>query len=320
MRGQMDYLLSVCHFKGFLDSYLLENRAVSERELLLPPEARVEVYAYLVSLYNGPGRRYRYDYFRNNCATRIRDILLGEGSVIPRLQKPAHEAEYTFRSAYGSLYLENEPWLMFGLDLLMGARLDRPISFEEEMYLPCLLEKNLSECRFSDSGNPLLGEEISLLNNCPEERERWTFLYGPVGVFSGVFFLLAVLLFVLRGRLCLLRVLSSVVHTVIGLTGVLLLLMWFCTEHYWTGANWNLLWVSPLYLIPAFMHGGCARDLIVYVLTVVSVLTMALQSFLPQPFNAADIPIVAILVLPAVEIYLNHLKAQRHEKMHEKKD
>ncbi|MBQ0006344.1 MAG: DUF4105 domain-containing protein [Alistipes sp.] len=306
MRGQMDYLLSVCHFEGFLDSYLLENRAVSERELLLPPESRMKIYTHLVSLYNGSGRRYRYDYFRNNCATRIRDILLGEGSVIPRLQKPAHEAEYTFRSAYGSLYLEEEPWLMFGLDLLMGARLDRPISFEEEMYLPCLLEKNLSECRFADSGSPLLGEEIPLLGDCPEERGRWTFLYGPMSVFSAVFLFLAVLLFVLRGRPCFLRMLSSLVYTVIGLTGVLLLLMWFCTEHYWTGVNWNLLWANPLYLIPAFMHGGRARNWMVYILTSMSVLAVALQFFIPQPFNDADIPIVAIMALPAVGIYMEH--------------
>lgn len=311
MKGQMDYLLSVCYFKGFINSYLLENRAVHERELLLSPECRMKVYAYLVSLYNGPGCRYRYDYFRNNCATRIRDILLGEKSVVPPLERPVYESEYTFRSAYGSLYLEDVPWLMFGLDLLMGSRLDRPISFEEEMYLPCLLEKNLSKCRFADSGSPLLGEETLLLGNQPVEKGKWAFLSGPVCVFSGVLLLLAVLLFFLRSKPCFMRGFSSLIHGIVGLTGVLLLLMWFATEHYWTGANWNLLWASPLYLVPVFMREGQARDMVVYILTGISILTISLQAFIPQPFNAAVIPMVAIMALPAVGTYLNYVLSKK---------
>jgi len=304
MRGQMDYLLSVCYFKDFIASYAWENRAVYEREIYLTPEDRIRVYTSLVTSYQGPGRRYRYDYFRNNCATKIRDIFIGPKSVIPRLTEPSHEPVYTFRSAYGSLYLPEVPWLMFGLDMVMGARLDRPISFDEEMYLPCLLEDNLSKCRFEESGAPILGERETLLDNEPVPVGSWEFLTEPLCLFSSICLLFFILFFSLPNRKRYVRIVSSFIHSVIGLTGILMLLMWFCTEHYWTGPNWNLLWASPLYLVPVFVREGGTRRILIYVLTGVSVLAMLFTGFIPQQLNSAVIPIVAMLLLVAVGVYI----------------
>jgi len=304
MRGQMDYLLSVCYFDAFIDSYRQENRSVSEREFLLEPYDRMMVYAYLVSSYNGSARRYRYDYFINNCATKIREIFIGPKSVIPKLSTPSHTASYTFRTAYGNLYLPDVPWLMFGLDMLMGARLDRPISFNEEMYLPCLLESNLSGCTFEDSGKPLLGESVTLLENTPSEEGDFVFLTDPVWIFSGICILFFLLFILVRDKGKFVRIFSSVVYSTVGLTGVLMLFMWLGTEHYWTGPNWNLLWAGPLYLVPVFMRRGRARWIIICILTAISVLTMLFQFWIPQQFNPADIPIVILLVMLAKGEYL----------------
>jgi len=303
MRGQMDYVLSVCWYDAFIDSYRQDNRAVTERELLLDSNERMMVYAALAAVYNGPGRRYRYDYFLNNCATKIRDILIGPKSVVSELSTPTHVPEYTFRTAYGDLYLYDVPWLMFGLDMLMGARLDRPISFDEEMFLPCLLEENLSKCRFKKSGAPILGERNILLDNNPASCGRWKFLTEPMCLFSSICLLFVILFFPVANRKLYVRIVSSVIYTIVGLTGILMLLMWLCTEHYWTGPNWNLLWASPLYLVPVFMREGMARRILIYVLTGISVLAMVLRSFLPQQLNSADLPIVAILLFVAVGIY-----------------
>lgn len=315
MRGQMDYLLSACYYQDFIRSYLLDNRAVSERELLLAPDDRMKVYATLVNAWQGPGRRYRYDYFRNNCATKIRDILLGSTSVIPELSTPEHTPEYTFRTAYGNLYLYDVPWLMFGLDMLMGSLLDRPISFTEEMYLPCLLESNLSECAFLADGKPLLSEREILLENEPVEKNALAeCLTSPVAVFSALCAIFVLLFLVARDKRKMVRISSSVIHVIIGLVGVLMLFMWFGTEHYWTGANWNLLWASPLYLIPVFMRGSRTREWFIYVLTGISVLTMALQCFIPQHLNWADMPIVVLLVLTAAGTLLTRPSTYKKSK------
>lgn len=304
MRGRMDYLLSACYYQDFIQSYLLDNRAVSERLLLLEPDDRVKVYSMLLTVWKGAGRRYRYDYFNNNCATKIRDILLGPKSVVPSLARPPHAPEYTFRTAYGDLYLYDVPWLMFGLDMLMGARLDRPISFDEEMFLPCLLEENLSMCRFEESGAPILGERKIILDNNPVSGGKWKFLTEPLCLFSTICLIFVILFFPIADRKRYVRIVSSFIYTVVGLTGILMLLMWFCTEHYWTGPNWNLLWAGPLYLVPVFMGRSHLRSILICVLTAISVLTMIFQFLIPQQFNPADIPIVVLLLMLAAGEYL----------------
>jgi len=304
MRGQMDYMLSACYFQDFIQSYLLDNRAVSERELLLEPADRIRVYSTLLTVWKGTERRYRYDYFKNNCATKIRDLLLGPKSVIPALDKPSHTPEYTFRSAYGALYLYDVPWLMFGLDMVMGARLDVPVSFEDEMYLPCLLERNLADCRFEDGGGPVLGERVVLLDNEPAVKGKFEWVTSPMSLFCGLCIVFGLLFAFVRNRGRMVSIVSSFVYAAVGLTGILMLFMWFCTEHYWTGPNWNLLWAGPLYLVPVFMRTGRARTLLVFVLTFISALTMIFQFLIPQQFNRADIPIVVLLLMLAAGEYL----------------
>jgi hypothetical protein len=56
-------------------AYNRDNRAVEIQELALTPAQRVVVRDYIAWNMREENRFYRYDYFRDNCSTRVRDVL-----------------------------------------------------------------------------------------------------------------------------------------------------------------------------------------------------------------------------------------------------
>jgi hypothetical protein len=71
----LDYMLSVTTFDRFLMEYNYNRRGVREQILDLSPEQTMEMYKFLQINYLPQNRFYRYDFFYDNCATRIRDAM-----------------------------------------------------------------------------------------------------------------------------------------------------------------------------------------------------------------------------------------------------
>ena len=83
-------------------------------------------------------RYYRYDFLQDNCATRIRDIFeKGEFSFRDTLTGETYRDELT-------RMVGDKRWMMFGIDLLLGARVDREITAREAEFLPDRLSENLA--------------------------------------------------------------------------------------------------------------------------------------------------------------------------------
>jgi len=301
MKGRLDYMLSVVPFDAFANAYRRENRSVDECVLDLTPEQAAAVYVFLVNNYQGRSRFYRYDYFSDNCATRIRDIFVGPesvtGGVLPEGQNPL----YTYRTAIGGLCIGDEKWLQFGLDILLGARIDKPLSVEEEMFLPCLLEKHLLECRDIASGDKILSgktEIVACRLTGPTRMERvLRACTSPVVVFTVlcVVFCLLILFSTSRNKVAV--CFSRAVPLLFGLVGVLVLFMWIGTDHYWTKDNWNLLWADPLFLVPAVIRRGRPREISLCVLSAAALVPVLFRGVIPQQLNPAVLPLVLLMVL-----------------------
>ena len=74
-RRKVDYYLSKAQMENFSYEYIAENRSVVEQVLNLTPEQKDKLYLALLNNYKPENRAYRYDFFFDNCATRIRDIF-----------------------------------------------------------------------------------------------------------------------------------------------------------------------------------------------------------------------------------------------------
>ena len=85
IKGKLTYTLGRQYFSDFLFEYEMENRSVKEQVLRLDKNSRDRLFNFLEKNYRPENRDYAYDFFFNNCATKIRD-LIGENGLISGIQ------------------------------------------------------------------------------------------------------------------------------------------------------------------------------------------------------------------------------------------
>jgi hypothetical protein len=165
-RGRLDYMLGVYSYKSFLQEYLYENRSVISQKINLSPDQLIKLLSLLDDNMKKENRFYRYDFFMDNCATRIRDIL--ENVVGTDLVYPQEELDktVTYRMRLDEYQKGKFSWLDVGIDFLLGSPADKPCGFRESMFLPDYLQSNLSEAKVrTENGSiSLLGRREVILD------------------------------------------------------------------------------------------------------------------------------------------------------------
>lgn len=248
LKGNLSYWLSVSTLERTLEVYRAFNRSVSVQELSVSPETALAIEAFLHENAKPENSHYRYDYYRDNCATRIRDVLdrhLG-GRLAAASQGPA---PLTYREHTRRLTVQ-APFLFFGLDLAMGPLIDHPATEWEAMFLPEKVEAKLMQLT-DEQGAPLVKRQRVLFDSkrppIPETAPGYRWGWLIVGV------LLGAALYGLghgRGRLFALAQAAglALVGTLTGVLGSLLLVLWLLTDHAVTYWNQNVL-LCPIWAL-----------------------------------------------------------------------
>ena len=246
LRGKLPYYLSVDPFSRFLADYAFQEREVAEQILNLSGGEATEIFLFLENNLRPENRAYPYDFIRDNCTTRIRNLFHKQ------LQPEALQKEITEHSAREHLLqcLNPLPWTGLGINLLLGARVDQPLDAYQTMFLPALLMEQMANSHYSASQLPLVKETRILLQGKQSTRP------SPI---TGPLLLLTLLLAVSIGaalfpaKLSVAnRLFDRMLFGAIGLIGCVIAFMWFVSIHYGTSLNWNLLLLSPVCLLYAF--------------------------------------------------------------------
>ena len=146
VRGQMQYQLVALPFARDLAYYRDTGRGVGIQWLDLEPAQALRLAAALAENAKPQNARYDYDYFTDNCSTRVRDALdmaLG-GRLRPQLA--AHARDNTYRSEAVRL-ASPAGWMWLGFDLGLGPFADRPLSLWQEAFVPMRLADSLRRPR-----------------------------------------------------------------------------------------------------------------------------------------------------------------------------
>lgn len=299
LRGDLNYFLSVTSFQQFKRSYDATGRGISEQTLSLTPLQAAELYSFLTDNYKPSNRYYLYDFLQDNCATRIRDIFdrSKDFSIKDTLTGTTYRDELT-------RLVGDRRWMMFGIDLILGARVDREITVRETAFLPDRLSEVLMNYSNTElEGTPLASAGSTLSSPAPEPG-RWMDILSKASSPFTVFTLLFVLylVFYLRSgnKWKFMSICSTVLYIILGLGGVIICLMWFATNHVWTADNWNLLWMNPLFLIPVCMPSCWAKNMIIDLLAAVAGIGLICSWLLPQTFHPATAVIILLTVLMAL--------------------
>jgi hypothetical protein len=301
-RGKLNYKLSISYFRDFVYSYTMDNRSVYEQEMNFTEEQKQQYWAFLTNNYLPQNRFYLYDFFFDNCATRIRDGVEATFPNQVRFNISKFDEDMSFRNLI-DLYLPPQPWGDFGIDLALGARIDREATPYEYMFLPNYLSKGFANATLTEKGQtvPLVGEVKVIFERQPVDFSPGFFTPTVLlWVFFAVVLALTVMDFVKRRRS---RVLDMTFFFITGIIGIILLLLWFATDHQATANNFNLLWAIPTHIVIAFFLGRYTLpDWVSKYMLATAILAAVLLVFWPwwpQMLHTAFVPVTLALGLRA---------------------
>lgn len=305
--GKLDYMLSVSTYADFIETYAREGRGVREQVLNLSLEQEKHMVEFLQVNYLPERRNYRYDFFFDNCATRIRDALdLVLGDKLVWDEEPASEPEKSFRDLVDE-YVLIMPWADLGIDLALGAVIDQKSSSFEAQFLPDYMEQSFARARIEGDGptRPLVKESHVILE-FPEEDPTLNLL-NPYYLFWVVAFLFTGITYLGYKKKRLFLGFDLAFFSILGLLGIVIFLLWFATDHSATQWNWNILWAFPGHLMLAFALRGKVLQSWVrpYLLGTIILADLAVVIWILgfQSFHPSLIPILLVLILRSNYLY-----------------
>ena len=319
VKGETDYQVVITTYDSFIQEYVDDNREVYENEFQLTDSSKRLIVDYLEWNLQPENKVYRYKFFSDNCATRIRDILEKNAEIQwntnseNRIKPPQSgqfsviindywrtKTQYTFRDII-LIYQSKLPWINAAIQIPIAAPADTHLTYRAAMFLPDFLMDAVQNATVISNGKsiPLAKPAIQLL--IPNQKllpAKASILCSPFFVITIVFILLFVitLLGIYRRRLY--RFIDCFLLFVTGLFGVLLIFMSFISVHESMRPNFNLWWAFPLNFLAFFFVLFSSRILIKYYqfLCVLYGLFFFALPFIPQsiPFIQCVFPLLIL--------------------------
>lgn len=199
VKGDMRYWMEGKDGQALLDHYIkLEDRTVTIRELNLDHDQTYKLVDLIRKQDDEQHRYYLYDYFKDNCSTRVRDTINeAAGGALETTKQNLTPHDYRWHNRRLLRVGLDNVALMTGMELVTGPRLDVPLSAWDACYLPTLLGETLDRTTLPD-GRPLVrNKRIVNVTSTPGNFEpteainpvRWTL---PIGLICGGVLLLLV--------------------------------------------------------------------------------------------------------------------------------
>ena len=294
LQGRMLYFAAARPAREEFAGYIDENRSIRAQRLDLSAGQVYELSRFLLNEVRPENRDYLYDYYRNNCSTRVRDAIdFALGGLLKAQTLPV-PAVQNWRDHTRRLTVDDF-WLYLGLEIGLGAKVDQDISRWDELFIPAELAEGVAAVSITNAGmtRPLVLEDVMLYESS---------FHSPAAVpvsrwFPYLLFSLAVILAArLLCRLAPAGTMAAVSRAWLGISGFVgcaLLFFWFGTDHQVASLNLNLLIFNPLFIFFAFWKG---RGKISFsIITGFSVLALIMTFLPPWQYNldviAAFIPL-----------------------------
>lgn len=247
-RGKLNYTITRNPFNQFKQSYIFEQRWIKEQELDLSLAQRETIITFLETNLRPKNRWYKYDFLFENCATKIPEVF--EKNLGDDLQFSfEHLAEqHTFRELIHQSLSVNS-WATFGIDLALGSVIDKKATPYEHMFLPVYVYKQLKHTTINDT--PLVHQERVILD-IPTPKDRILFLLSPAFWLGLLLLAVGYLTYTDLKHNKRTRWVDIILFSLTGAAGLVILFLWFFTDHNATKGNYNIIWALATNLIAAF--------------------------------------------------------------------
>jgi hypothetical protein len=271
VRGRMRYWLERVELQHLLAFYRSSDRTITIQRLVLTPTQRVAIRDFVEWNAREENKYYWYDYFRDNCSTRLRDAIDRALGGALRRATEGETTAHTYRSESIRL-MEGMSLTQLGIAIGLGPLADRRLNAWEEMFVPMRMRDRLRDVRVTGpDGRPtsLVADErqVYVARRPPELQQAPPLVrrYAIVGIVAAVVIAgLGLLAMVAWGPPF--AVVAAIWSLLSGIGGILLLFLWLGTHHLFAYRNENLFHLSPLAIVVAalapvavYRHGVRAR-------------------------------------------------------------
>ena len=296
-KGRLEYMLAYTTYDRFLDEYIYSNREVISQRVNLD---RQEINTMLMLIQENlkpENVKYRYDFFYDDCSTRVRDLL--ENAVGDNLLYPPEDIrnQTTFAKEIERFSIRS-PWLDFGIDMLMGREGRKRTTLRDRMFLPDELSKGLSQLVIRRDGLmvPLLANPVTVVESTAV-WQKTNVMLTPISVFSFLLIIVLILGATLKSKLAN-NIMDIIIFFLFSVLAVMIFFFNFFTDHIQMRGNMHILWLSP-FVITSLIALILDKEFLwsfrtVFVFTIIFT---ALAIILPKLINPAFIPLSLILAV-----------------------
>ncbi len=239
--GRLWFLCYSTYARTQIAELEVDGRSVTRVDLPFTAEQKKAVIEFLDQNVQRENREYLYHHYKDNCATRLRDII--DRTTDGDFKRWAQAQEgYTYRQE-ASRALSRNRIVQWGLDFLQSSNIDKDCTLWDAMFLPDVLEAAVME--YYGLSNELILDNGGMYKPIPDEPQSNILFSALAGLILGG---ISALLMVLgwrgvRGIYC------GVVDILFGILGSVLLFMMCFTNHDVTWMNENILFVNPLLIV-----------------------------------------------------------------------
>ena len=295
-KGRLKYFMGLQSATNFMEEYKGSRRGIREQILNLNKEEKFKLISLIENNYKPENRNYKYEFFYDNCSSRIRDLLKTVFNEEIKFHSSSKSNKFTFREIIDE-YLKYNPWLELGIDLVLGKKIDVLVNNENLMFLPENVEQILDSTyvKNNEVQKKIVLSKNTLINSNIKKDDL-----KSIKIYSWIILSITMLLLIINEER-LFNYWSVINLFVVGTLGLVLLFMWFGTDHSGTKMNLNLLWASPLHFVLIFcILKGYLNNFTYWYLTfsIILIFTTILFWFtLTQEFNSFVKPIILQLAI-----------------------
>jgi hypothetical protein len=266
LTGDTKYWMAPATLESTVAQYRQLNRTVILQQLNLTPSQRQQLGQFLATNALEENKYYRYDYYRDNCSTRVRDALdaVTGGALRRAMQAQPGQASYRWHTR--RLLAYSTP-LYLGGQLVLGVDADTQLTGWDEAFLPGFLADAVARIELpAAEGLParlLTAAPDTLFRAVREPEPRTAPSHLAIAALTGL-----VIGTLLLGLTRLGKVGAAVGVALWSLlsviTGTVLLLAWFATKHVYMANNPSVALLSPAWIVGVvaavmLLRGGVTR-------------------------------------------------------------
>ena len=310
-KGKLIYMLGISYYHDFYAQYHYENRFVKEQELQLTLKEKKALLAFLKHNAQPENAPYQYDFFFDNCSTKITEVLKKVLKSNIKFDDSYLEERFTFRELINHNVPHNS-WANVGINIALGSVIDRKATAAEHMFLPQYTFDALAKA--SINGQPAINHTKELLRqdvNRKPSASLLSKLVSPYAIMSLIALIIVGYTYRDLKNNKRTKAIDIFLLLITGFLGVFIALLWFATNHTATVGNFNLFWAFLPNLIVLFkLKQGKWRSNYFLVLTLLMGVIALLWITGVELFAVGLIPLFIALTVRYLYLYIYFKKPQ----------